>query len=97
MLVPIGPMYYGREFSGKGYITTEWFCLMYVPIIPVASYMVMDETGNSWKAIAGPADGYEKIKLDHIHGPHLVKGYSATLIVLIILALTPYVIDLFRG
>lgn len=37
----IGMICYGREFAPKvGYITTQWFCLFFLPILPLQSFYV---------------------------------------------------------
>ena len=41
----VGTMLYGRSASANGYIATKWIVILFVPILPVAAYEVLEE-GN---------------------------------------------------
>jgi hypothetical protein len=45
-----GTKYYGqRDFRGDGsYVTTNFFCLAFVPVVPLHSVRVIPDPKNSW-------------------------------------------------
>ena len=43
-----GTRYYGRRYEAPAgsYVTTEWLCFVYIPLVPIASYRVLPVTGG---------------------------------------------------
>jgi len=52
----IGTRFYGqREFKADGsYITTKWFVFLYVPIIPLRSFRVVDQGAGDYNIMLPP-------------------------------------------
>ncbi len=69
----IGTRLYGHtqvEAEGvQGYIATKFFCVMWVPFIPIRSYMVVDE-GDDTELIVYSSKSYHLIPLADIYRPH---------------------------
>jgi hypothetical protein len=88
-LFAVGSRYYGYERSEEGYICTEWATFLYIPLFPVASYFVRSDYYELFYINKLPK-GVEIRRLEHIHRPHIIAGYTATGFVLIALLLLPY-------
>lgn len=84
-----GTRLYGHTQVQNGYIATKWFCFIFVPIIPISSYLVLDETEN-YNYVISSSKTYNMVKLDKIYRPH-IKGFfilwAFILLVIIILSL----------
>ncbi len=85
----IKSIYYGHEVVRDGYICTEWATFIFVPLFPVASYFIGSSHYDRIGLMKLPKD-VEVRRLDHIHRPHIIAGYTATGFVLIGLLLLPY-------
>jgi len=73
----IGVLEYGRrDFGGNGsYITTRWFVVFYLPIIPLKS-MRLRRTGQAKYYGLNRAPTYEKIDLERICWPQVIATYG---------------------
>lgn len=73
----IGTTWYGSalEKPDGSYVVTEWFTILWVPIIPLGSKRVWPTQGNNYL-----------VKPVRLHKPHLIKGYAATFLISILLA-----------
>lgn len=90
----VGSLYFGRDKLDGGYITTEWATFLFIPLFPVASYFVHDPTWKSWTIERLPRE-FQADRLEQIHRPHILSGYTATGLIIIAMILFPYVLDLF--
>ncbi len=88
-ILAVGSKYYGHEVVENGYICTEWATFLFIPLFPVASYFVRSEYYELFY-IYKPPNGVEIRRLDQIHRPHILAGYTATGFVIIGLLLLPY-------
>ena len=73
----IGTTWYGSalEEPDGSYVVTEWFTILWVPIIHLGSKRVWPTQGNNYL-----------VKPVRLHKPHLIKGYAATILISILLA-----------
>ena len=80
MLNGIGTTLYGKtEIPGEtAYIATQWFCIFWLPIIPIRSYVVYGESGTN--LIIWSSTEYQLTSLGYIYRPHL-KAYIVTALV----------------
>ena len=82
-----GTTYYGCKDVGPdgSYVTTEWFVLWYVPLIPLRSYRVLP-TKNSTNLLVYQSQKYlvGKIPLDR---RQVLNGYLATGVIIAAIAL----------
>jgi hypothetical protein len=53
-MIVFGSRLYGRtdEVPGVFFVATEFFQLYYVPLLPLHTYVVLEETGTSWRGVA---------------------------------------------
>lgn len=52
----IGTAHYGRrELPDGSYITTKWFVLLFVPVVPICSYRVVGDGSNARTYGVGPS------------------------------------------
>jgi hypothetical protein len=70
----IGTTWHGSALKKPdgSYVVTEWFTILWVPIIPLGSKRVWPQ-----------CDTY-LVKPVRLHKPHLIKGYAATLLISIL-------------
>jgi len=56
----IGTMYYGNREQGPdgSYITTEWFTIFWIPLVPISSYRVLENEDDSAEYIIYSRQGY---------------------------------------
>jgi len=89
MINGCGTTLYGRtevEIDGEQYyIATEFFCLLWVPLIPLASYLVVKEKG--FDVIVWANKRYELIELQRLYRPHLHFLWWAAAITLLFLVI----------
>ncbi|MGD9855757.1 MAG: hypothetical protein AB7U20_12500 [Planctomycetaceae bacterium] len=59
MIIIFGSGLYGRtdEVPGLGYVATKFGHLWYIPLIPVGSHFVIQQSGNSWHGAPIPLSG----------------------------------------
>lgn len=83
MLNGIGTTLYGKtEIPGESaYIATKWFCILWLPIIPIRSYIVFSESGTN--LVIWSSTEYQLTSLGYIYRPHL-KAYIITALVFLL-------------
>src|SRR5574341_803493 len=81
MINGCGSTLYGKTVVAgqEGYIATKWFCLLWTPIIPLRSYIVLDESGTDLFIWSNKS--YRLIPIGSLYKPHL-KAYYATIVVI---------------
>jgi hypothetical protein len=62
-----GTKLFGHTPSQNGYIATKWICLMFLPILPVTSYEILDEQNMGMRA------GYMMNQLDDLYWPQIFR------------------------
>ena len=88
MINGCGTTLYGRTPlpDQEGYIATKWFCIVWVPLIPIESYIVYKESG--YDVIVWSDKEYQLAKLPEIYKPHLKTYYiTITVVMFVFLAL----------
>lgn len=59
----------------QGYVSTKCICALWIPILPIASYIVLSESGSD-NPLWGSKE-YRLVRLDSIYRPHLkIWAYS---------------------
>jgi hypothetical protein len=68
-----GTTLYGRAKTddNAGKIATKWFCLLYVPIIPLKSYIVTEETEGP-NLLVWHSSTYSLKPMDKLYRKHLM-------------------------
>jgi hypothetical protein len=81
----IGTTMYGREYhdGGSCYIATKWFVIVHIPIIPLASYLILDEN-HKWFS-----SEYQLVKVS-LNWKQVAKTYLFTIFVILIISLLLY-------
>lgn len=80
MINGCGTTLYGKTVvpGQEGYVATRWFCLLWTPIVPLGSYIVLDESGTDLFIWSNKS--YRLIPIGSLYKPHL-KAYYATILV----------------
>ena len=78
MMNGFGTTLYGRSVvpDQPGRIATEWFCVFWIPIFPVRSYVVHNES-HGGIPIFWSKSRYSLTPLDRLYRPHL-KAWAVT-------------------
>ncbi len=86
MLNGCGTTLYGRTRipNEAAYIATEWVCISWIPLIPLKSYIVFEESGTNFLVWSNKE--YKLAPLGYIYKPHL-KAYFVTALVILALFL----------
>lgn len=92
-----GTMFYGHDVVDDGYIATEYFTVLWVPLLPIKSVVVTREVSSSGLLFIMSSSQFEYKKLPELHMPqvkkHLFAGYAT---VLLLIYLIPYLADVTR-
>jgi hypothetical protein len=85
----IGTTFYGRADARDdgSYVVTKWVIFVFAPIIPLGSmrvWPVAPEKTPWWRASTGTR--FKAIPTD-LHMPHVLKGYGATLGIVLLLTI----------
>jgi len=78
----IGTRYYGRREKGRdgSYVTTEWFTVLFIPLLPLGSYRVWSTGGGGWYLLLATTDRIaDPVPLNwfqvlSVYGTYLVIG-----------------------
>ncbi|RKX25908.1 MAG: hypothetical protein DRP46_11425 [Candidatus Zixiibacteriota bacterium] len=84
-----GTKLYGRTSTPDGYIATKWFCLVFIPVFPISSYLVISEA-EDYDYIISSKKTYQMVKLDEIYRPHLQKFLISWAIAIALFVLLSY-------
>ena len=68
-----GTKLFGRTPSDKGYISTKWVCVLFLPILPLASYEILDEQRYSMGV------QYAMKRLDKLFWPQITQTIARSL------------------
>ena len=90
MLNGCGTTLYGRTWvpSQRGYVATKFFCLFWIPVVPMESYLILEESG--FDAFVWASKDFRMVRLERVYSPHMkVWGYSwaAATVLLLLLVL----------
>jgi hypothetical protein len=87
----IGTKLYGKAKQDDGsYIATKWIVFLFVPLIPLASYLVLD-----WENTGILSRNYELIKVP-LNKKQVGKTYLVTFSIIFVIFILPRLLFLFR-
>ena len=85
-----GTMWYGRALPADdgSVVITEWITFLWIPLIPLGSKRVIksEEDRVPWWKYKSLAEHYKADPVP-LHIPHVMKGYAATLCLMIVFGL----------
>ena len=86
----IGTKFYGAtDYASDGsYVTTNWFVIFYLPIIPIESLRVIEEDSTNY--IIYNSQQYKAIKVK-LHKKQVIKTYSWTYGIIGLIVLSAYI------
>ena len=86
----IGTKFYGStDYASDGsYVTTNWFVIFYLPIIPIESLRIIEEGSTNY--IIYNSQQYKAIKVK-LHKKQVIKTYSWTYGIIGLIVLSAYI------
>lgn len=87
---------YGHEETVDGHIVTEWFTFLFMPILPLNSYLIPKKLPFEYPLPINTKPTDQWIKLKRLHLAHLLRGWSITIGIFLLLFITPYILDYFN-